>query len=133
MPEDTDKIEAGGTHIPEAYDAYLGAQQLARDADTNAEIKTALQAVDRAIELDRRYAPAYALRARLLRDATIAESDPIERRRLFDLARQAAERAVAIAPTFAELDPGSATSQDYLSGLEMVLDHRESAISATGA
>jgi TolB-like protein len=159
VPADTDKIEAGGTRVSEAYDAYLSAQQLATAADTGAEFKTALQAADQAIALDPNYAAAFALRARLLRDTTFGEPDPVKRRRSFDLARQAADRAVVLAPNFADghlilgwhvlahgfldltgaareinrgvqLTPGSATAQDYFAGLELVLDHRESAIGA---
>jgi TolB-like protein len=158
-PTEPDKIQAGGTHIPEAYDAYLRAQQLATAADTGAEYKTALQAADQAIALDPGYAAAYALRAHLLRDTTFAESDPAKRRKIFGLARQAAERAVALAPNFAdghlilgwhvlahgfldlrgaareiergvELAPGSAAAQDYFAGLELLLDHRDSAVTA---
>ena len=156
---DSDKIQAGGTHVPEAYDAYLHAQQLAIAADTDAEYKSALQAADQAIALDSDYAAAYALRARLLRDTTFAESDPDKRTRIFGLARDAAERAVALAPNFAdghlilgwhvlahgfldfrgakreiergvELAPGSAVAQDYFAGLELLLDHRDSAVRA---
>jgi serine/threonine-protein kinase len=159
MPAETDKIQAGGTHVPEAYDAYLRAQQLATAADADAEFKSALQATDHAIALDPNYAAPYALRARLLRDTTFAEPDPQKRRKIFDLARQAAERAVALAPNFAdghlilgwhvlahgffdlsgaareiqrgvELAPGSAAAQDYSAGLELLLDHRESAVRA---
>jgi TolB-like protein len=158
-PAEPDKIQAGGTHIPEAYDAYLHAQQLATAADTNAEYKTALQAADKAIALDPGYAAAYALKAHLLRDTTFAESDPNKRSKIFGRARQAAERAVALAPNFAdghlilgwhvlahgfldlrgaareiergvELAPGSAAAQDYFAGLELLLDHRDSAVDA---
>jgi TolB-like protein len=157
-PGETDQIQSGGTHIPEAYDAFLHAKQLANAADTDEEEKAALQAADEAIALDPGYAAAYALRARLLRHFTRSEPDPVKKRRLFDLARQAADRAVVLAPNFADghlilgwhvlmhgfldivggareirrgvqLAPGSATAQDYFAGLELVLDHRESTIS----
>jgi serine/threonine-protein kinase len=159
VPGEPDKIQAGGTHVPEAYDAYLHAQQLATASDNDAEFKAALQAVDQAIALDHNYAAAHALRANLLRNTAVFERDLVKRRRVFELAHRAANRAVVLAPNFADghlvlgwhvlmhgfldiaggaqeiqrgvqLAPGSATAQDYFSGLEMVLDHRESAISA---
>ena len=98
------KIEVGGTKNADAYDAYLRGAQLIVTADSEAKWGATLQWFDRAIMLDPSYAAAYAQRARVLsdiaREAVQTQND--RRRELFQMARQAAERAVALAPNLAD-------------------------------
>jgi TolB-like protein/tetratricopeptide (TPR) repeat protein len=150
------KIEAGGTHIPQAYDAFLRGQHLMSTADTETEVRTALHALDEAIALDPNYAAANALRVRALSNLGDMTADP----HLYNLAREAAERSVALAPDLAEahislgwfvrvkqdldfkaaapemeraleLDPGSAYVLVYYAGFQTVLGHYDAAIAAS--
>jgi TolB-like protein/tetratricopeptide (TPR) repeat protein len=100
--DETDKIEVGGTHNPDAYDAYLRGAEYMATADTDAQYRAALAAFDRAVKLDSGYAAAYAQRARTLSDLAILETKEGHDKQLYRLARQSAERAVALAPDFAD-------------------------------
>jgi adenylate cyclase len=104
--DESAKIEAGGTHHPQAYDAYLRGLQRFESSDLTDEAagRAALAWYDRAIALDSNYAAAYAQRARVL--SAVARFSPAvsrkQRQELFRQARDAAERAVALAPEFAD-------------------------------
>jgi TolB-like protein len=107
------KIDVGGTHNPEAYDAYLrGVRLLAGQGNAaeglvaaftgNDSARTALAAFDEAIALDANYADAFASRATALLSISQLTADRAVRGSLRDQARQAAERAEALAPDLGE-------------------------------
>jgi TolB-like protein len=153
------KIEAGGTRNPQAYDAYLHAEQLHSSADNPAEYREALLVIDQAVALDPNYAAAHSLKARLLFESQFFERDHTKVRQIFELARREAQQAVTLAPNDAgghftlgvgvlasgfldlagaerevrrgiELAPGSAAAQSSFSMLESWLGHSESALNA---
>jgi tetratricopeptide (TPR) repeat protein len=97
--DETTKIELGGTEMPQAYDAYLRGIQLSYLPDAHEkEYRLALDAFDQAITLDPNYAAAYARRAGTLMRIYDDGHDERIRARLHSSARQAAMRAVALAP-----------------------------------
>jgi eukaryotic-like serine/threonine-protein kinase len=153
------RIEVGGTHNPEAYDAYLRGMQILTTAQDSAANRRALAAFDQAIALDADYAAAYAQRAHTLRIIAGRSADPTMGRELFAAARQAAERAVALAPDYADahmvlgwhvlvwgfldfngaereidramaLAPGSASVLDGYSGFQGIIGHHAVALAA---
>jgi len=163
LGDESAKIEAGGTRNPQAYDAYLRGRQRYESSDATDEAATrdALARFDQAISLDSNYAAAYAQRARMLSALARFELDEQgqeQRQELFRQARDAAERAVALAPAFADghvalgwhvllfgyfdfqgaareieramsLAPGSAYVLYVDGNFQSVLGHQESAIS----
>src|SRR6266436_5661084 len=77
---------------PEAYEAYLQAEYFSGRGQSKEEL-------DKAIKLDEKYAPAWALRASVQNAmAEVALTDPTEG---FRKARNDAERAIALDPTLA--------------------------------
>lgn len=64
-PSDQRRIDRAAPTVPEAYDAYLHALALASQYGTEAEFGVVLALLDRSIELDPGFAPAYALRAKM--------------------------------------------------------------------
>jgi serine/threonine-protein kinase len=100
--EDVAKFNVGGTTNAEAYDAYLLGMQLALGPYTEANYRKSLDYFDQAIALDPRYAAAHAGRASVLTNLAY-DIDTLETRETFNLqAIASAERAVALAPDFAE-------------------------------
>jgi TolB-like protein/DNA-binding winged helix-turn-helix (wHTH) protein/Tfp pilus assembly protein PilF len=84
---------------PEAYEAYLQAEYFSGRGQSKEELDRALAYTERAIKLDEKYAPAWALRASVQNAmAEVALTDPTEG---FRKARDDAERAVALDPTLA--------------------------------
>ena len=84
---------------PEAYEAYLQAEYFSGRGQSKEELDKALAYTDKAIKLDEKYAPAWALRASVQNAmAEVALTDPTEG---FRKARDDAERAVALDPTLA--------------------------------
>jgi adenylate cyclase len=164
LGDEAAKIEAGGTHNPQAHDAYLRGLQRYESSDLGDEVgrRAALVWYDRAISLDPNYAAAYAQRARALSGLArfVPEGQgPKQRQELFRQAREAAERAVALAPTFADghvalgwhvllfgyfdfqgaareigramsLAPGSAYVLRTYGSFQAVLGHQDTALSA---
>jgi TolB-like protein len=153
------KIEAGGTRNPEAYDAYLrGKQRLLRGDTDEAGDLANIASFDRAIALDPGYALAYAGRAAAVGNFVLFNAKPGDRARLRDLARDAAERAVALAPQLGgthvvlaqirafllldnagaapeferalALEPGSAGVQSAFAAFSSLLGRNEPAIAA---
>jgi TolB-like protein len=100
-------IEAGGTRDAQAYDAYLRGRERfdTTGATDDAGLLATLALYDRAISLDPNYAAAYAQRARVLSGLARNAADlgrPDRSRALFVQARQAADSAVRLAPSFAD-------------------------------
>jgi TolB-like protein/Tfp pilus assembly protein PilF len=97
------KIELGGTKIAAAYDAYLrGLQRYEEAHATERDYRDALAAFDGAISLDPNYAMAYARRAAALDYIYRFPDDPNVRPAVLAQAREAAERALALAPQLGE-------------------------------
>jgi TolB-like protein/Tfp pilus assembly protein PilF len=101
---ETAVLELGSTTNPQAYEAYLRGSELLFNPDTEeAPMRAALAAFDQAIALDPNYAQAHARRANALADISIfVDLEPGELARVREQARQAGERAVALAPELGE-------------------------------
>jgi TolB-like protein/DNA-binding winged helix-turn-helix (wHTH) protein len=83
----------------EAYQAYLQAEYFMWRGRSKEELDKALAYTDKAIKLDEKYAPAWALRASVQNLMTeVGLTDPTEG---FRKARADAERAIALDPTLA--------------------------------
>jgi tetratricopeptide (TPR) repeat protein len=92
--------EVGGTHIPEAYEAYLRGRQLRHQGEAEATLRQALAAFDEAIRLDPAYARAYAGKADVL--SALASNAYLPFDSGFEQSRQASKRALELAPDLAE-------------------------------
>jgi serine/threonine-protein kinase len=119
----------------------------------------ALAAFDEAVALDPSFAAAHAHRARALRYLAYYSTDPDAVRELFAEARRSAERAVALAPDYADahmtlgwqvlvngyldftgaapeidramaLAPGSASVLDSYAGFQSIIGHRDLSLAA---
>lgn len=96
--DESAKLELGGTHNPEAYDAYLRGQMAnARDVSTE-NVAAATTAFDRAITLDPNFARAYVGRSTALSNRAVVLATPDEVPDLQRATLAAASRAVALAP-----------------------------------
>lgn len=159
LGDEAARIEMGGTHNPEAYDAYLRGMQIEVTVQDGASARRALAAFDQAIALDPNFAAAHTHRARALRYLAVYSTDPGAVRDLYATARQAAERAVALAPDSGDahmvlgwqvlvngyldftgaapeidramaLAPGSASVLDSYAGFQTFVGHRELSLAA---
>ena len=84
---------------PEAYQAYLQAEYFSERGESEEDLGKALDYTDKAIKLDEKYAPAWALRSSVRNTmAEVALTDTTEG---FRNARDDAERAIALDPTLA--------------------------------
>jgi TolB-like protein/predicted Zn-dependent protease len=102
LGNEADRIEVGETRNPEAYDGYLRATQLYGRADTEESFRTALAAFDQAVALDSSFSAAYGGRAFSLLGIATRTFDLGLREDVLKKAREAAERAVALAPNSGE-------------------------------
>jgi len=159
LGDEAARIEVGGTHNTEAYDAYLRGMQLEVTVQDTVSARRALAAFDQAIALDPNFAAAHTHRARALRYLANYSTDPAAVKDLYATARQAAERAVALAPDSADahmalgwqvlvngyldltgaspeidramaLAPGSASVLDGYAGFQGILGHRDLSLAA---
>jgi eukaryotic-like serine/threonine-protein kinase len=159
LGDEAARIEVDGTHNSEAYDAYLRGMQIEVTVQDAASARRALAAFDQAIALDPNFAAAQTHRARALRYLAYFSTDPNAVRDLYATARQAAERAVALAPDSADahmalgwhvlvngyldftgaapeidramaLGPGSAAVLDSYAGFQGIVGHRELSLAA---
>jgi TolB-like protein/tetratricopeptide (TPR) repeat protein len=94
----------------EAYSAYLKGRHLLLDNKTDATIAVALQYFQRAIELDPKFALAYAGLADTYAEQADADLAP---ERAFTLSKQAAVRALSINPDLAEAHVSLANALFY--------------------
>jgi serine/threonine-protein kinase len=156
---EVNQLELGGTTNVEAYDAYLRGLQLLSTADSETEFRDVLRAANRAGALDRNYAAALVLQVNALWGLYAGAGDSGERDRIRELARNAAERAVTLAPELAEahtalgrvvrlgmyqdvgsalpeletamaLAPGNASVQSAYGSFQGLLGHHEVALAA---
>ena len=93
---------SGGTRSVPAYDAYLRGRALYELSADEASERAALAQFDAAIGIDPDYAAAHAARARSLTAIANQYGKPGETPAMYDLAIAAAERAIALAPRFAD-------------------------------
>ena len=108
--DEVDRIEVGGTKNRDAYEAYLRGTQIVSTGDiAPVNSRAALASFDQAIALDKDYALAYVGRTRALYLSSITAM-PEARAELRALAMQAAERAIALAPTLGEAHMALATT-----------------------
>ena len=84
---------------PEAYQAYLQAEYFSERGESEEDLGKALDYTDKAIKLDEKYAPAWALRSSV--QNTMAEVALTDTTEGFRKARDDAERAIALDPTLA--------------------------------
>ena len=160
LADEAARIEVGGTHNPQAYDAYLRGMQLLATGDHEAEYRAALSAFDQALDLDPRFAAAHLQRARALVDIVDTSTQTSESNvdQLYLSARQSAEEGVALAPSSADahavlgwyvyarshqyeqaareldravaLSPGDALVLTSYAGFQAVLGHGQVAVEA---
>jgi TolB-like protein/tetratricopeptide (TPR) repeat protein len=115
--------EVGGTENPQAFDAYLRAEELARRPNVSAQVgEETLRAYDAALALDPNYANALRGRAAARIDyAFNSDLTPTEVRRLTDLgladARKAAELAPGLGAAYSVIGNALAGEQDYAGAL----------------
>lgn len=95
-------VELGGTQNPQAFDAYLRGERLVGTAHDEATTKMQFDAYDEALRLDPQFAKAYVAKA--LAEVIFASNTAATSagREAFQRARNAAEKAVAIAPALGE-------------------------------
>jgi len=148
--------ETGGTHASDAYEAYLQGRFERNKGESEATLLASLAAFDAAIRADPDYARAYAGKADAL--AVLASNAYLPYDFGFEQARQAALRAIEIAPDLAEgylslayvqgivdqdlgamaastrravqLNPGSFEVQRIYSDVESFLGNHDAAIAA---
>lgn len=159
LGDEAERIEVGGTRNAQAYDAYLRGMQIEVTAQDLSSSRRALDAFDQAIAFDPNYAAAYTHRARALRSVANFSNEPSAVRGLYAMALQAAERAVALAPDYADahmalgwqvlvhgfldfsgadreidramaLAPGSASVLDSYAGFQSLIGHHDVALAA---
>ena len=94
--------EIGGTQSAAAYEAYLRGSALGELSAGVESDRAALAQFDAAIAADPDYASAHAMRSFMLGAIANATSDAGEVRRYYDLAIQAAQRAIEIEPRLAK-------------------------------
>lgn len=92
----------GGTRNVAAYEAFLRGREMFNNASDEATDRAALAQYDLAIAADPKFARAHAARSRSLAAIAVEYAKGDELRSLYDSAIDAAERAVALAPTLAE-------------------------------
>src|SRR3984893_14561513 len=96
---------------PEAYQAYLQAEYFRGRGQSKEDLDKALAYTDTAINLDEKYAPAWALRS--LVQNMMAETGLTDATEGFRKARDDAERAIALDPTLASAYVALATTQMF--------------------
>lgn len=95
-----DVAKTGGTESVAAFDAYLRGKDLFEAGIDEASDRLALAKFDEAITADPRYAAAYAARSRSI--AILANQYGGDLKTLYQKAVSAAEKAVELAPQYAE-------------------------------
>jgi TolB-like protein/cytochrome c-type biogenesis protein CcmH/NrfG len=114
VESDVAKVELGGTHNADAYDAFLRGKQIISGPNAHgATLRDALAAFDKAIALDPSFAKAHAERAWALHGIAVTVHNPDDRAALREQARAAAERAVALAPELGETHVALASVRAY--------------------
>ena len=92
--------EAGGTRVPEAYEAYLQGRFEKNKGEAEDTLRAALAAFEKAIRIDPSYARAYVGKADAL--SVMASNAYLPYDSGFTQSREAAMRAIELAPDLAE-------------------------------
>ncbi len=103
LGDEAAKIQIGGTHIPNAFDAYLRGSKDYQNRHGAEEVRAAIAAYTEAIRLDPNYALAFAARSLAffeLGDWWTAESAAWHE--AYDEAQADAQKAIALAPALGE-------------------------------
>lgn len=100
LPGARPDADVGGTSVPGAYEAYLRGRYQRNLGEAEPTLRAALAAFDEAIALDPRYARAHVGRADAL--GALASNAYLPFDTGFAQARQAAQRAIELAPDLAE-------------------------------
>jgi TolB-like protein/tetratricopeptide (TPR) repeat protein len=100
LPGQGSAPDPGGTNVAAAYEAYLRGRFLRNQGEAEATLRAALAAFDEAIALDPAYARAHVGRADALGVLASNAYEPFDTG--FARAREAAERAIELAPDLAE-------------------------------
>ena len=95
-------VAPGGTKSVAAYDDYLRGRELYKQGGGEAMEREALKNFDAAIARDPNFAAAQAARSRSLTSYAFQHGTVRQRAEMFDAAIVAAQRAIAIAPAFAD-------------------------------
>jgi serine/threonine protein kinase/cytochrome c-type biogenesis protein CcmH/NrfG len=101
LGDEVTKIELGGTHNPEAFDAYLRGQKAYLSQHGRKDYQTAVAAYTEAIGFDPNYALAFAGRS-LAVNRLVSGAPESEVREDFEKSLSDAQRAIAIAPDLAD-------------------------------
>lgn len=96
------KTETGGTTNVAAYDAFLRGRELYEAGTSEATDRAALAEFENAIRLDPEYAAAFAMRGRTLGLIGNLYGSPDDHDTVFNQAITSAQRAIEIAPRFAD-------------------------------
>ena len=96
------RIELGGTHDPDAFDAYLRAVKAYYSGTEGKDLQTAIDAYTEAIRLDPNYALAFAGRSRMYTGYAAEFATGAAIREFFGKAEADARQAVRLAPELAE-------------------------------
>ncbi len=103
LGDEAAKIEAGGTHNPAAFDAYLRAEKTLWGGYSPKVIETAVAAYTEAIRLDPDFALAFAARAlAFASNAALWDTTTSAVRADLDKAQADAAKAIALAPNLSE-------------------------------
>lgn len=100
-PAESKLIERSAPTVPEAYDSYLHALALQNQYAPETEQRVVLALLDRSVELDSRFAPARALRAKN-RTWLVSTINPVDADALLAGARVDIEDALALQPDLPE-------------------------------
>jgi len=101
LGDESAKVELGGTHNPAAFDAYLRARKSIVGAYEAQDFQTAIAHYSEAIEMDPKYALAFAGRSVALANYGAGLPEQAERES-FDKAHEDALMAIKLAPDLAE-------------------------------
>ena len=96
------RLGVGGTQNVEALDAYLRATHIYESAVAADDFRRAAAGYDTAIARDPRFAAAHAMRANAIAVESVRSTNTRERAEFSRQAMLSAERAVSLAPDFAE-------------------------------
>ena len=107
-------VDVGGTQDARAYEAFLRGRHLRSQGEAEVTLRAALKELDEAIRLDPKYAQAYAAKAFVLHPLASNAYVPFDEG--FAQARQAAQRALELAPDLAEGHLALATVQSIVDG-----------------
>jgi TolB-like protein/tetratricopeptide (TPR) repeat protein len=124
LEDTTRKIEVGGTENPAAFDAYLRGKMKARTSLTEKDTQATIAAFTQAIDLDPRFAMAFAERSIELSNYAQWYGSYSSLQGIFDRSLADAGKAVSLAPDLAEGHYATAVVQK-VGLLQFAMAHEE--------